>query len=189
MAAIKQIKVNDIIYDIKAKQDINGNDITTTYVKNNGKQLSTEDFTTELKNKLDSLTNYSHPAGNAVSKPEDFYKISTDSNSHVASATPVTKQDITALGIPDQDTTYTEATTEAAGLMSVADKTKLDGIASGANNYVLPTAGASIIGGVKQGVAVANVDTKGGLEPTVDTVAAKINELLASLRNAGVIAN
>ena len=30
--------------------------------------------------------------------------------------------------IPDKDTTYNEATTSEAGLMSAADKTKLDGI-------------------------------------------------------------
>lgn len=63
MAAIKQIKVDGVAYDIKAKQDIDGNDITTTYVKkNNGKQLSTEDFTTELKSKLEGLKNYVLPA-------------------------------------------------------------------------------------------------------------------------------
>lgn len=48
------------------------------------------------------------------------------------------------------DTTYSAASTTAAGLMSAADKSKLDGIASGANNYTytLPTAG-STLGGVK----------------------------------------
>jgi len=67
MAAIKQIKVGDVTYDIKAKQDIDGNNITTTYVKKDGeKVLSTEDFTTELKNKLDGIANnannYTHPS-------------------------------------------------------------------------------------------------------------------------------
>ena len=37
------------------------------------------------------------------------------------------------------NTTYGNATTSAAGLMSSGDKTKLDGIAAGANNYVHPT--------------------------------------------------
>ena len=40
----------------------------------------------------------------------------------------VTKQDIVALGIPAQDTTYQPATTKANGLMSKEDKTKLDGM-------------------------------------------------------------
>ena len=49
--------------------------------------------------------------------------------------------------IPD----YENATTEYDGLMSAADKTKLDGIQAGANNYTLPVATASMLGGVKQG--------------------------------------
>lgn len=47
------------------------------------------------------------------------------------------------------DTTYADATTSAHGLMSSTDKSKLDGIASGANNYSLPTASSSTLGGVK----------------------------------------
>lgn len=45
--------------------------------------------------------------------------------------------------------THSAATTSAAGLMSAADKTKLDGIATGANAYTLPTASSSTLGGVK----------------------------------------
>lgn len=41
--------------------------------------------------------------------------------------------------ISSTDTTYSAATTSAAGLMSAADKTKLNGIATGANNYTHPT--------------------------------------------------
>lgn len=100
--------------------------------KVDGKQLSTEDYTTEEKNKLsgiaDNANNYTHPAGNAPSKTEGLYKFSTDGNSHIATATSVTKSDITALGIPAQDTTYTEATTSKSGLMSSGDKTKVDKI-------------------------------------------------------------
>ena len=51
----------------------------------------------------------------------------------------------------DNNTTYSAATQSAQGLMSAADKKKLDGIASGANNYTytLPTASSSTLGGVK----------------------------------------
>lgn len=45
----------------------------------------------------------------------------------------------------------TIATTSAAGLMSSEDKSKLDGIAAGANNYSLPNASSSTLGGVKIG--------------------------------------
>ena len=54
----------------------------------------------------------------------------------------ITKDDITALGIPGSNTTYTDATQTAHGLMSAADKKKLDGVAEGANKYVHPTSAA-----------------------------------------------
>lgn len=46
----------------------------------------------------------------------------------MTAVTKVTKADITGLGIPAQDTTYNAATTAKAGLMSAADKTKLDSL-------------------------------------------------------------
>lgn len=90
-----------------------------------------------------TYNNYIHPAGSAPSKASGFYKFSTDSTSHVASVTAVAKSDITALGIPGQDTTYGNATQSTSGLMSAADKTKLDGISTGANKYVHPTGEAA----------------------------------------------
>ena len=44
--------------------------------------------------------------------------------------------------------THSNVSTSAAGFMSASDKSKLDGIASGANAYTLPTA-SSTLGGVK----------------------------------------
>lgn len=92
-----------------------------------------------------TYNNYVHPAGSAPSKASGFYKFSTDSTSHVASVTAVAKSDITALGIPGQDTTYGNATQSTSGLMSAADKTKLDGISTGANKYIHPTGEAANI--------------------------------------------
>jgi hypothetical protein len=46
--------------------------------------------------------------------------------------------------------------------MSAADKTKLDGIASGANKYSLPVATASALGGVKSGTDIT-VDSSGNV--------------------------
>ena len=74
-----------------------------------GKGLSTNDFTTELKNKLDGIAananNYSHPKHTAATS--GLYKVTVDSLGHVTAVTAVTKADITGLGIPAQDTTYT----------------------------------------------------------------------------------
>ena len=58
--------------------------------------------------------------------------------------------DGTAVWGVDNNTTYSNATQTSSGLMSNTDKTKLDGIAESANNYVLPSAGSSL-GGVKTG--------------------------------------
>lgn len=55
-----------------------------------------------------------------------LYKVAVTKEGHIASVTEVQKSDITALGIPAQDTTYSEATTSTAGLMSASDKTKLN---------------------------------------------------------------
>lgn len=52
-----------------------------------------------------TYNNYVHPAGSAPSKSSGFYKFSTDSTSHVASVTAVTKKDITDLGISDTSST------------------------------------------------------------------------------------
>lgn len=63
---------------------------------------------------------------------------------------------------PDTNTTYNTATTSSAGLMSAADKTKLDSIATGANKYTLPTASSSTLGGVK---TTSNITSTSGLTP------------------------
>lgn len=54
------------------------------------------------------------------------------------------------LTIAATDTTYSAASSSTDGLMSAADKAKLDGIAEKANNYTLPNAGTAL-GGVKSG--------------------------------------
>lgn len=72
-----------------------------------------------------------HPTGQALTTA-GFYKITTDAEGHVQTGAPVTKDDIVALGIPAQDTTYSVATTSADGLMSKADKAKLDGVKTNA---------------------------------------------------------
>lgn len=103
-------------------------------------------------------TAYQHAAAKGSAFASGLYKITTNSQGHVTAATAVTKSDITALGIPGQDTntTYGVASSSSNGLMSAADKAKLDGIASGANKYTLPTASSSTLGGVKTGANITN---------------------------------
>ena len=109
--------------------------------KIDGKGLSTNDYTVEEKTKLSGIdynaNNYTHPTYDA--KTSGLYKITVDNTGHVSAVTAVNKSDITSLGIPEQDTTYSVATTSANGLMSFEDKVKLIGIEEGANKYVHPT--------------------------------------------------
>jgi hypothetical protein len=95
-----------------------------------GKGLSTNDYTAAEKTKLEGVAEgankYVHPSYTA--KTSGLYKVTVDATGHVSAVAAVTKDDITALGIPGQDTTYPEATTTKAGLMSAADKSKLDGM-------------------------------------------------------------
>ena len=74
----------------------------------------------------DTNTVYTHPG--FTTRSSGLYKITVNNQGHVTDVAAVTKADITALGIPAQDTntTYTAATTQKDGLMSKADKQKVD---------------------------------------------------------------
>ena len=92
------------------------------------------------KTKLDGIAaganKYVHPSYTA--KSAGLYKVTVDASGHVSAATAVAKADITGLGIPAQDTTYSAATQSANGLMSAADKKKLDGFGA-ASTYATMT--------------------------------------------------
>ena len=55
------------------------------------------------------------------------------------------------------------ATTTSHGLMSKEDKIKLNGISENANNYILPKASASALGGIKVDGTTFTVDSNGVL--------------------------
>lgn len=85
---------------------------------------------------------------------------SITTNGHTITALQKTLKNGTNITITDdgnnitidaEDTTYTAATTSKDGLMSYTDKAKLDGISANANNYTLPTATNSSLGGVELG--------------------------------------
>lgn len=77
---------------------------------------------------------YAHPTKTAAAAA--FVKVGNDATGHTVIGDAVTKEDITKLGIPAQDTTYTAATITADGLMSAADKTKLDGMVVATNDEI-----------------------------------------------------
>lgn len=120
-----------------------------------------------------TYNNYVHPAGSAPSKASGFYKFSTDSTSHIASVTAVTKADITALGIPAQNTntTYTFANGSAG------------------NFTVTPSGGSAQTVSVGKPANAGNADTVGGISPSAfvkkagDTMTGNLN----FDNNAGII--
>lgn len=128
-----------------------GRDATVTLPSSTATPSATGLMSASDKAKLDGVATganrYTHPS--YTSRATGLYKIAVDSQGHVSSGAAVAKSDITALGIPSSDTTYAAATTSSSGLMSAADKSKLNSIAYGANYYALPTASASTLGGVK----------------------------------------
>ena len=72
----------------------------------------------------DTNTVYTHPTYTA--KSAGLYKVAVDGTGHVSGATAVTKADITALGIPAQDTTYTLGSFGVTA--TAAELNKMDGV-------------------------------------------------------------
>lgn len=108
--------------------------------KETGKGLSTNDYTTAEKDKLAGIeagaNNYVHPL--LTAQASGFYKVTVNATGHISAVERVSKADITNLGIPGENTTYENATETDDGLMSAADKEKLDNLPADANNYVHP---------------------------------------------------
>ena len=105
-----------------------------------GKGLSSNDYTTAEKLKL---------AGIAAGANKTII----DSSLSSTSTNPVQNKVINSAlaGKASSSHDHSTVTTSTAGFMSADDKTKLDGIATGANNYTLPNATSSNLGGVKIG--------------------------------------
>ena len=80
-------------------------------------------------------------------------KTTVDSSLSSTSTNPVQNKVInTALSEKASSShSHSNATTSSSGFLSSSDKSKLDGIAEGANKYSLPTASPSTLGGIKVG--------------------------------------
>lgn len=148
MSAADKSKLNGVAEGATKveKSDTNGN------MKVNGKEVVV----------------YTHPA--ATAKGSGLYKVTVDATGHVTDATPVEKNDITALGIPAQDTTYSNVVAGgASGLMSGADKTKLDSVAEGATKVeASETAGSIKINGLD--TPVVQIATEGEVTEMLNEV-------------------
>ena len=112
------------------------------------KTWSSSKINSELGTKQGTLTagaNISINAGGVISAVDTTYTAGSNIS--------IVNGEISAT-----DTTYSDATQSVAGLMSATDKTKLDGL----NNYVLPTASANDLGGIKVGSGLS-IDANGVL--------------------------
>ena len=140
----KPVTSGGVYAALEGKQDVLTFDDVPT--DNSDNPVKSNGIYDALQGKQNSLT-----AGVGIGIASDVISIDADNEPKNGSSKPVTsngiygalqsKQDTLSAGaniqinnntISATDTTYTDATQAAAGLMSAADKTKLDGIATGA---------------------------------------------------------
>ena len=147
-------------------------------------------------------TVYSHPTHTA--KTNGFYKVTVDSLGHVSDTTAVSKSDITALGIPSQDTVYEEASSSSAGIMKLytstgtntdgtmtqsAIKSALDGKANSKHNHIV----SDVVDlGVVEGTGYTYDDngvTANGTQAVIDIASGGTGAITASgaLANLGAL--
>lgn len=147
-------------------------------------------------------TVYSHPTHTA--KTNGFYKVTVDSLGHVSDTTAVSKSDITALGIPSQDTVYEEASSSSAGIMKLytstgtntdgtmtqsAIKSALDGKANSKHNHIV----SDVVDlGVVEGTGYTYDDngvTASGTQAVIDIASGGTGAITASgaLANLGAL--
>lgn len=116
----------DVLYVTPASESVTIPEATETTAG-----LMPPNAVTKLKGIDEGANKYTHPAHTA--RTSGLYKITVDSLGHVTAVSAVQKKDITDLGIPSSDTTYSLASAYSNGLMSSTQYSKLSGIESGAN--------------------------------------------------------
>lgn len=157
--------------------------------KSEGKGLSTNDYTTAEKTKLSSVeanaNNYTHPI--------------TSGNKHIPSGGSSGQvlgwsADGTAKWVDAQGgTEYSDATEEIHGLMSAADKTKLDGIEIEANKTIVDDAlSANSENPVQNKIIISALDKKANTSDVNAALSGKANvsdvtEALASKADSSIV--
>ena len=123
----------DVLYVTPASESVTIPEATETTAG-----LMPPSAVTKLKGIDEGANKYTHPTHTA--RASGLYKITVDSLGHVTAVAKVEKTDITALGIPGSDTTYSLASAYKNGLMSPAQYSKLSGIESEANKTTVDAA-------------------------------------------------
>ena len=141
--------ISDTVKHITSTERTNWNDANDKKHTHSNKSIldnTTASYTTAEQIKLDGIANDAEVNQNAfsnvvVGSTTIYADSKTDTLTLVAGSNVTITPDATndRITISSTNTTYSNATTSTAGLMSASDKTKLDGIASGANKTTLVT--------------------------------------------------
>jgi hypothetical protein len=128
---------------------------------------------TDVVTNLTNIINYLTNDGSGSGIDSDFLdgqhgSYYTNASNLATGTVPAAVFSDTSHGARAGGTLHAAATTSTAGFLSAADKTKLDGIATGANLYVLPNASASVLGGIKVGSRLS-IDGTGTLSAADQT--------------------
>ena len=140
MSAADKTKLDGIAEgaEVNVQSDWNVTNTTSdAYIKNKPTALPADGGNADTVNNHTVETNvpagavftdtvYTHP--NYTAKTNGLYKITVDNTGHVSGTNSVSKADITALGIPAQDTIYSEAGTSLGLVKSGGDVTISSGV-------------------------------------------------------------
>ena len=142
-----------LIIDGSGKCSVDSNNISVDWNKVNGRPtlstVATSGSYNDLTNKPSIPSAYTLPT--ATSTILGGVKSSTTGTTSGKDYNVQVNTDGTMkVNVPWVNTTYSNATSSTAGLMSAADKVKLDGL-SGSGDYVLPVADSNSLGGIKIG--------------------------------------
>lgn len=116
-------KTDDNKREIDDLQEVKANRSDLIGHVNNSAIHFTESERTKLAGIATAANKYTHPVSAAGVKASGLYKIATDATGHVTGAAAVTKADITGLGIPGVNTTYSTGTASSAGLTKLYTST------------------------------------------------------------------
>lgn len=187
--------LNTLVGDITVSDQIS-TAIADKVDKVSGKGLSTNDYTTAEKNKLSGIASGAEVNQNAfsnviVGSTTVAADTAADTLTLVAgnnvTLTPDAKND--KITIAAKDTTYSAATTSAAGLMSASDKTKLNGIATGATKITVDSALSSTSTNPVQNkvvnTAISNLNTLVGDMTVSEQISAATDECITGMSVSG----
>ena len=193
--------VDTLESEIDGKFGTMQSDLDSKVDAEDGKGLSTNDYTDEEQQKLRDIEPnanfYEHPEH--TSHSSGLYKVTVDGEGHVSGATLAEKDDIIALGIPAQDTTYDTEISDLNKVISDAEsgiRTNKTAIEEIQDDYLKSTDKTQLQDDIKivfekataNAAAIEKLNgdeyTEGSVKQSINTA---FNEFAANLTNNDVI--